>query len=172
MALKGKLGGEVEIQSSAAKFFNVFIAQLHELQNITDVVHHTKLHQGDWHGVGSHSVKHWTFTLGILIYYIYINLPSIYIYIVLCGKVVNCKEHIDEIDHGNKTMLFNVFDGVVSEKYKMLKAKLKVVGKSEGAIAKWTWKFEKVHEAIPPPQDYMDYIIKLTKDVDAKLLKA
>ncbi|KAF7808700.1 MLP-like protein 43 [Senna tora] len=156
MALKGKIGAEIEIHSPASKFFSVFITQLHEVQNMTDEVHQTKLHQGDWHGVGSNSVKHWTFISG--------------------GKIVNCKEHIEEIDHTNKTVIFNLFDGYASERYKMLKVKLKVVEKvvekSEGALAKWTWKYEKLHEAIPPPQDYIHYITKLTKDVDAHLLKA
>ncbi|KAF7808719.1 MLP-like protein 34 [Senna tora] len=151
MALSGKLEGEVEVHSPAAKFFSLFVTELHEVQNITDVVHHTKVHQGDWHGVGSHSIKHWTFTLD--------------------GKVVNCKEHFEEIDHSNKTLTFNLFDGDASEKYKMLKAKLIVVDKGQGALAKWTYEYEKVHEAIPPPQGYLDFAIKVTKDVDAHLLK-
>ncbi|KAF7808694.1 MLP-like protein 43 [Senna tora] len=54
MGLKGEVGVEIEIHSPALKFFNLFVTQLH-----------TKLHQGDWHGVGSHSVKHWTYTLGV-----------------------------------------------------------------------------------------------------------
>ncbi|KAF7808687.1 MLP-like protein 43 [Senna tora] len=103
MALKGKLGAEIEIQSSASKFFNLFASQLDELQNITDEVHQTKLHKGDWHG----------------------------------GKVVNCKEHIEEIDNANKTILFKLFDGEFGEdKYKSVKLKLKVVEKNEGAIVK------------------------------------
>ncbi|KAF7808691.1 MLP-like protein 34 [Senna tora] len=161
MALKGKVGAEIEIQSPASKFFNLMVTQLHEIQNMTDQVHETKLHQGDWHGVGPHSVKHWTFMSGIH------NNPSI-----TCGKVVNCKEHIEDIDHANKTMLFNVFDGFVSERYKMLKTKLKVVENGEGGIVKWTDKYEKLHDGIPPPQDHLDYLIKATKDVDANLLKA
>lgn len=63
-ALSGKVESEVEVQSPAAKFFNLFVTQLHDVQNITEVVHGTKVHQGDWHGVGSDSVKHWTYTVG------------------------------------------------------------------------------------------------------------
>ncbi|KAF7808698.1 MLP-like protein 43 [Senna tora] len=137
MALKGKIGAEIKIHSPATKFFNLFITQLHEVQNITDVVHQTKLHKGDWHG----------------------------------GKVVNCKEHLEKIDQAKKTILFNLFDGHASEQYKMLKSQLKVVNKGEeGVIATWTMKYEKLHEAIPPPQDYLDFLIKVTKDVDAHLL--
>ncbi|KAF7808714.1 MLP-like protein 43 [Senna tora] len=147
-----KSWAEIEIQSSASKFFNLFVTQVHEIQNITDEVHQIKLHQGDWHGLGSHSVKHWTYTLG--------------------GKVVNCKEHFEEIDRANKTLTLNIFDRHASELYKMLKGKIKVVEKGEGALVKWTYKYEKVHEAIPPPQAYLDLAIKVVKDVDAHLLKA
>ncbi|KAF7808712.1 MLP-like protein 43 [Senna tora] len=54
----------------------------------------------------------------------------------------------------------------------MLKVKCKVVEKGEGAIAKWSAQYEKVNEGIPPPQDHLDFLTKLTKDVDAHLLKA
>ncbi|KAF7808703.1 MLP-like protein 43 [Senna tora] len=143
MALKGKVGAETEIQSSASKFFNLVVTQLHQVQNMIDEVHQTKLNKGDWHGVGSHSVN---LSTGLLF------------------QVVHCKEHIEEIDHANKTVLFNLFDGYASKRYKMLKTKLKVVEKGEGAIAKWTNKYEKLHEGIPPPQDHLDYLIKATKD--------
>ncbi|KAF7808685.1 MLP-like protein 34 [Senna tora] len=154
MAMKGKVGAETEIRSCASKFFNLVVTQLHQVQNMTDVIHQTKLHQGDdWHGVGSHSVKHWTFSSG--------------------GKVVDCKEHIEEIDNANKTVLFKLFDGDFGEdKYKSVKLKFKVVENGEGDIVKWTLKFEKVHEAIPPPLDQLDSLIKATKEVDAFLLKA
>ncbi|KAF7808707.1 MLP-like protein 43 [Senna tora] len=157
MALKGKIGAEIEIRSPASKFFNVYVTQIHELQNISDGVHQTKLHQGDWHGVGSHSVKHWTLTIEST-----------------GGKAVSIKEHFEGIDHANKTLLFNFFDGATSEKYKnKLKGKLKVVDKSQGgALVKWSFRYEKLHEAMPPPQDYMDFFTKLTEDVDAHLLKA
>lgn len=64
MALAGKVEGEVEVHAPAAKFFNLFVTELHEFQNICDHVHETKVHQGDWHDVGSDHIKHWTFTLG------------------------------------------------------------------------------------------------------------
>ena len=69
MALTGKVEGEVELSSPATKFFNVWSTQLHELPNISDLFHNGQLHQGDdWHGIGSDSVKHWTFFAGKLLY--------------------------------------------------------------------------------------------------------
>ncbi|XP_028767195.1 MLP-like protein 43 [Neltuma alba] len=154
MALAGTLEGEVEIHSPADKFFNFLVTQLHHVQNITDHVHETKVHQGDWHSVGPDHVKHWTFTVD--------------------GKVETCREHIEEIDREKKSITFNNFDGHVGEKYKTLKSKLEAVerGINNGAVAKWTYQYEQLHEDVPPPQAYLDFVIKTTKDIDAHLLKA
>ncbi|XP_028798320.1 MLP-like protein 43 [Neltuma alba] len=147
MALSGKLEAEVELQSPAAKFFNFCVTQLHHVQNISDLVHETKVHQGDWHGVGSDSVN-------------------------TEGKVETCKESFEEIDHENKSCTFNLFDGAIGEKYKSLKAKLQVADKGSGALAKWTYEYDKLSQEVPPPQAYLDFVTKVTKDLDAHLTKA
>ncbi|KAK7304540.1 hypothetical protein VNO77_42421 [Canavalia gladiata] len=151
MAQIGKMSCELGIQTPAAKFFNLFVKQLHHLPNITDRVHEGKLHQGDWHGIGS--VKNWTYTVD--------------------GKVTTCKEKIEVIDAQNKSLTFNLFDGDVGKLYKILKGHLEVIDKDDGsAIAKWTYEYEKVNEDIPPPYGYLDFVAKITKDVDAHLIKA
>ena len=63
MVLKGKVVSELVIRSPAVKFFNVFAKQLHNLQDIVDKVHDGKLHEGDWHDIGS--VMSWGLTTGI-----------------------------------------------------------------------------------------------------------
>lgn len=63
MVLKGKMVTELGIRSPAVKFFNVFAKQLHNLQDIVDKVHDGKLHEGDWHDIGS--VMSWGLTTGI-----------------------------------------------------------------------------------------------------------
>lgn len=66
----GKLEGEIELHSPAARLFNFFATQLHDLSNVADDVHEGKLHQGDdWHGVGSQHVRLWTFVAGKVINY-------------------------------------------------------------------------------------------------------
>lgn len=80
-SLSGKLENEVELHVPAAKFFEVFTTQLHEIQNISDSVHDTKLHQGDdWHAVDSQSVKNWTIVLGTYVNYLP-NISDITLYI-------------------------------------------------------------------------------------------
>ncbi|XP_027336046.1 MLP-like protein 28 [Abrus precatorius] len=151
MALTGKVSTELKIHSPAAKFFNIFVEQLHHIQNITETVHETKLHEGEWHDVGS--VKHWTYTVD--------------------GKVASCKESIEVIDAQNKSLTFNIYDGDVAKQYKILKAHLQVIDQGDGsAVAKWTYEFEKVNEDIKPPYAYLEFVTKVTKDVDDHLIKA
>lgn len=63
MVLKGKVVSELVIRSPAVKFFSVFAKQLHNLQDIVDKVYDGKLHEGDWHDIGS--VMSWGLTTGI-----------------------------------------------------------------------------------------------------------
>lgn len=62
LLLKGKVTIEFEIQSPPTKFFPFLTKNLHNIQNICEGVHEAKVHQGDWHNVGS--VRTWTITGG------------------------------------------------------------------------------------------------------------
>ncbi|KAJ1427919.1 START-like domain superfamily [Sesbania bispinosa] len=150
LLLTGKVTTESGIRSPAHKFFNVFAKQLHDLHNIVERVHEGKVHQGDWHGIGS--IKNWT--------------------IIVDGKVETCKESIEAIDEKNMTATYNLYDGEMSKNYKIFKWTLQVIDKEGvGGVVKWTFDYEKLNEEIPPPYRYLDYISALTKDVDAHLLK-
>ncbi|TKY68511.1 MLP protein [Spatholobus suberectus] len=150
MALTGIVTTEFGIKVPASKSFNFITNQLHHVQNLTDTVHHTKVHEGDWHSIGS--VKHWTY--------------------VVDGKVTHAKESIEAVDEQNKSITFNLYDGDVSEQYKFFKIHIQVTDKDDGnAVIKWTFEYEKINEDIPPPYGYLDYVTKLTKDVDVHLLQ-
>ncbi|XP_027362149.1 MLP-like protein 43 [Abrus precatorius] len=151
MALSGKLSAEIRIQTPPAKFFNFVAKQLNHVQNVTEKVHQTKLHQGDWHAIGS--VKQWTY--------------------VIDGKVTTCKESIEAIDERNKSITYNLYDGDVSHQYKILKLIFQVIEKNDGgAFAKGTIEYENINEHVEPPYGYMEYITKVFQDIDAHLLKA
>jgi len=63
MTLSGKISTEIGVHATAAKLFNLLSKQLHQVQNITERVHETKLHHGeDWHH--NESIKHWTYVIG------------------------------------------------------------------------------------------------------------
>ncbi|KAJ1425400.1 START-like domain superfamily [Sesbania bispinosa] len=153
MSLTGKITTELGIQTPAAKFFNLFAKQLHNIQNVTDTIHEGKVHHDDdWHD--TETVKHWSYTVD--------------------GKVITCKEKIEVLDEANKSITFSFFEGDVEQHYKILKINLQVIDKENGpgAIAKWTVQYEKVNENVEPPYGYLNSLTNVTKDVDDHLLKA
>ncbi|RDY10097.1 MLP-like protein 43, partial [Mucuna pruriens] len=145
MVLKGKVVTEIEIRSSAVQIFNIFAKQLHNLQNIANGVHEGKLHEGDWHDIGS--IKSWSITTE--------------------GKVETFKESIETIDEQNKSITTKFFDGEIGKSYKLFKLHLQAIDKEEGgAVAKWTIEYEKLNEDIGPPYHFLDFITATTKDID------
>ncbi|OIW01981.1 hypothetical protein TanjilG_14012 [Lupinus angustifolius] len=152
MALNGKISTEVEINIPAQELFNLFAKKLHDLQHITDRIHEGKVHHGDdWHS--GDSVKHWSYTID--------------------DKVITSKEKIEFIDEEKKSITFDLFEGDVSQYYKILKINLQVIDKDDGgAIAKWTVEYEKVDENVEPPNGYLEFLTKITKDSNHHLLNA
>jgi hypothetical protein len=62
----------------------------------------------------------------------------------------------------------------LSGNYKSYKGKIQVIDKEHGGgIVKWTFEYEKLKEDITclSPESYLDFAIKVTKDIDAHLVK-
>ncbi|KAK7342945.1 hypothetical protein VNO80_25903 [Phaseolus coccineus] len=152
MSLAGNISTEIGVHAAAAKWFNLFAKQLHDIQNLTDRVHGTKLHRGeDFHH--NESIKHWTYTID--------------------GKVTTCQESIESIDEANKTVIYKLFDGDINHHFKLFKFVFQAIDKnSGGAIVKWTVEYEKLGEEVDPPYGYIEFLHKCTRDIDAHLLKA
>ncbi|TKY68509.1 MLP protein 43 [Spatholobus suberectus] len=152
MSLSAKISIEIGVRATAAKWFNLFAAQLHHVQNLTDRVHGTKLHHGDdWHH--NESVKHWTSTIA--------------------GKVTTYHESIESVDEPNKTITFKVFGEDIDNQYKVFKVILQAIDKDHGgAIIKWTIEYEWIGEEVDPPYGFIEYLHKGSRDVDGHLLKA
>ncbi|CAL0328777.1 unnamed protein product [Lupinus luteus] len=152
MSLTGKITTEFGIVSPAAKFFHFFAKQIHHLQNITDQVHHGKVHEGDWHTIGS--VREWTYTID--------------------GKVIQAKEKFEVVDEENKKIVLNVFDGDIGKHYKLFKISLQLNDDKDngGSVVNWTVDYEKINKDIAPPYGYLSYLTKIAEDTDAHLLKA
>ncbi|KEH19272.1 putative START-like domain-containing protein [Medicago truncatula] len=150
MVLAGKLITELGIKTPAEKFFKLFASELHEVQNVCERVHHTKLHEGeDWHHTDS--VKHWTY--------------------VIDGEVHTCNESVEEVDDQNKKITYKLFGGDI-ENYKVFKLILEVLNKADGSSAvRWSIDYEKNNEDIDTPNGWMDYLSKSTRDIDGHLVK-
>ncbi|KAI3431247.1 Bet_v_1 domain-containing protein, partial [Psidium guajava] len=96
MSLEGKLEVDIDIQSSADKFYNLFKSQIHHLSTISsDIIQKVELHEGDWGSSGA--VKHWNYTLD--------------------GKALTVKEKV-EADDASKSITFNVLEGDVTKEFK------------------------------------------------------
>ncbi|XP_045798882.1 MLP-like protein 34 [Trifolium pratense] len=153
-AFGGKLQSEVEIQAPAAKFYNFNRKQLEHLPNISTHINGAK---GDWQNVGF--VKQWEFTIACIRW----------------RKKKSAKAKIESIDDENKAITYSVFDGEVSKNYKSLKAIIQVIDKEHGGggIVKLTYEYEKQKEDITglSPQSILEFGIKVTKEIDAHLVK-
>ncbi|KAK2354340.1 hypothetical protein P8452_74736 [Trifolium repens] len=151
MVLLGKLTTELGIKSPAEKFYNLFASQLHDVHNLCERVHLAKVHEGDdWHD--TETIKHWTY--------------------VIDGKVHTCLETIEEVDDQNKKIIYKLFGtDDIDTHYKQFKLILEVVDKGSHGAVKWTIEFEKVNEDVDPPNGWMDYLSKSTRDIDGHLVK-
>ena len=90
------------------------------------------------------------------------------------GRKQSAKAKIETIDDDNKIIIYSFFEGDVSENYKSLKAILQVIPKEHGGgIVKWTYEYEKLKEEITgsSPDSYLDFAVKLIKDIDSHLVK-
>nr|AFV09180.1 pathogenesis-related protein 10a [Lens culinaris] len=150
MVLAGKLSTELGIKTPADKFFKLFASELHEVQNLCERVHHTKIHHGeDWHH--NESVKHWTY--------------------VIDGEVHTCNESIEEVDEENKKITYKLFGGDI-DNFTVFKLILEVINKDDGTSAvRWTIDYVKISEDVDTPNGWMDYLSKSTRDIDGHLIK-
>ncbi|KAF8040171.1 hypothetical protein BT93_B2409 [Corymbia citriodora subsp. variegata] len=152
MSLEGKLEVEIDIQSSADKFYNLFKSQIYHLPTISsDIIQKVELHDGDWNS--SDAVKHWNYTLD--------------------GKALTVKEKV-KVDDENKSITFNIMEGDILKEFKSFKSTGQATAKADGngSTVKWTIDYEKLNESVAEPNSYTNAVIKITKDVDGHLLNA
>ncbi|XP_058728488.1 MLP-like protein 34 [Vicia villosa] len=151
MSLSGKVVSETEIEATAAKFYNIFRKQLGDVPSISPEVHENSVHEGDWENIGS--VKHWEYTIE--------------------GRKHTTKEKIESLDDENKVIIYSVYDGDVADSYKSFKVTLPVIDKEHGGVVKWSIEYEKLKEDITAasPDSYLVLFAKITKDIDAHLVK-
>lgn len=67
-----------------------------------------------------------------------------------------------------KTITFTVLEGDLLKNFKSFKVKLQV----ERGVAKWSIEFEKLNPNVPNPNEYVDFINKMSKGFNAQLGKA
>ncbi|KDP20178.1 hypothetical protein JCGZ_04713 [Jatropha curcas] len=143
--LKGQLEAEVQLKCSPEQFFSVWKNDAQQVPNHTPSnVQGVKLHEGDWETSGC--IKIWDYTIE--------------------GKPGVFKEKV-ELDEANKIVKLIGLEGDVFEIYKVYNC----IWHLKGNLAKVTIEYEKLNDNVPAPHIYLDFLVSMTKDIDASLVK-
>ncbi|KAI4379076.1 hypothetical protein MLD38_005415 [Melastoma candidum] len=148
MAIEKKVETEVEIKSSADKFFKRLSTEIHHTRDASsEKVHSIEVHEGNWETPGS--VKLWSYTIN--------------------GKKETFKEKI-EVDEEKKIVTMVAMDGHVLERYGSYKICFETIPRGEAAVVKMTITVLKPHEETEDPHDYLMWATEVIKDIDTHLV--
>ncbi|XP_012078670.2 MLP-like protein 31 [Jatropha curcas] len=150
MVVAGKLEADVEIKASADKFHDVFGSRPHHVKHASPHnVQGCELHDGEFGKEGS--VVFWN--------YAHDGVPKI------------AKEIVERIDNVNLSTTFKVIDGDLLKENKSFKITVKATPKGTGSVVHWTLEYEKLNKNIPDPHSFLQFLIEVSKDIDAHLTK-
>ncbi|KAJ9563787.1 hypothetical protein OSB04_008947 [Centaurea solstitialis] len=146
MGLKGKLIMSLDISSHGDIFHDIFKHRPDEFASVSP----DKIHGCDIDGqrgvVGS--VLCWNYTVD--------------------GKKQTAKEVVEELDEKNHKIVMKVIEGdLLGDLYKSFKLIFHVEPKGDGQLAVWTLEFEKLNKNVPYPTAFMDFLLDVTRDMDA-----
>ncbi|GFY88319.1 hypothetical protein Acr_06g0002590 [Actinidia rufa] len=150
MAAPGKLDVEVELKSSADKFWQGIRDSTTLFPKVLPNDYKSiQVLEGDGKSVGSIRLVHFAEAGSPVVTF--------------------TKEKIEAVDEEKKTLSYSVIDGDLLKFYKNFKATLVVSPKGEGSSVKWDCEFQKASEEIPDPNLIRDFAAKTFQDLDAYL---
>ncbi|KAI4388923.1 hypothetical protein MLD38_001211 [Melastoma candidum] len=136
---------QVDLTCSADKFYGMFRKNMGQLvQMFPENLKGYRFVQGNEFGNGA--VVLWNYNLGT---------PS------------TVKARHDTND-ATKAITFTVLEGDLLRIFKNFKVKLQV----ERGVAKWSFEFEKINPNSPNPTEYLDFVNKVSKGLNAQLGRA
>ncbi|XP_061370170.1 MLP-like protein 423 [Gastrolobium bilobum] len=152
MGTRGKLEVDIELKSSADKFWQIIRdsttifpkAFPHDYKSI-------EILEGDGKAAGS--VRHITYADGSAI-------------------VKSSVEKIEAADDAKKTVTYAVIDGDLLQYYKKFKGHITVTPVGEGSEIKWTAEYEKASQEVPDPTIIKEFAVKNFLEVDAYIQNA
>ncbi|XP_074262938.1 MLP-like protein 31 [Silene latifolia] len=151
MGVIGKLEVEVDIKSSGDVFHELFKTNPNHVCNIVpDQIHACDVHEGEFGQIGS--IIQWDYTFD--------------------GKKCLTKEVIEAIDEEKKMVKFRVIEGDLLTDYKNMSIAVHVIPKGDIDAVLWEIEFERFDDYGPYPTKFMDFLIALTRDVEAHHLNA
>ncbi|CAL8995159.1 unnamed protein product [Prunus brigantina] len=149
----GKVETDVEIKAPATKFHEMLTHRPHHISNVSpNNVQGCDLHEGEWGTVGS--VVYWNYFHD--------------------GKAKVAKELIEAIDAEKNLITFKVIEGDLLEHYKSFKITIQATPKAhgQGSIVHCTMEYEKHHGDIEDPHTLLQFVVDVSKDLDAHLTSA
>jgi len=85
------------------------------------------------------------------------------------GEAKAAKEKIVATDDTNKSITFKVIEGDLLKEYKNFVIVFQATPKGEGSLVHWTLEYEKLKDDIPEPNTLLQFLIDVSKDIDAHL---
>ncbi|KAI5353302.1 hypothetical protein L3X38_006195 [Prunus dulcis] len=149
----GKAEIDVEIKAPATKFHEMLTHRPHHISNVSsNNIQGCDLHEGEWGTVGS--VVYWNYFHD--------------------GKAKVSKQLIEAIDAEKNLITFKVIEGDLLEHYKSFKITIHATPKAlgQGSIVHCTMEYEKHHGDIEDPHTLLQFVVDVSKDVDAHLTSA
>ncbi|KAF8369711.1 hypothetical protein HHK36_006773 [Tetracentron sinense] len=140
---------EVQIKSPADKFYGIFRNNIGHLTEVfPDHYKSMEVIEGEGNGLGS--ARLWNFHL---------ETPMVF------------KERIIAIDDENRSITFSALEGDINTDYCTFNPTVQVTPQGDGSLVKWFIEFEKTNEDVRHPNHFLDFFEKVTKEMDAYLLK-
>ncbi|KAJ4709983.1 MLP-like protein [Melia azedarach] len=88
------------------------------------------------------------------------------------GRNETLKERVEHDGANMSVTLVGLQEGDVFKYFKLWKPVYKVIPKGRTSVARLTIGYEKLNENVPDPNDYVDFMVSIVKDVDAHITKA
>ncbi|KAI4313768.1 hypothetical protein L6164_026723 [Bauhinia variegata] len=147
----GKLETDVHINATAQQFHEILCSRTHHIANVsTDKIKGVDIHDGEWGKVGA------------IIFWNYVH----------DGKHCTAKEVVEAIDPNKNLIAFKVLEGDLMEDFKTFKFIIQASPKAKGSVVHWTLEYEKKYGHIIDPHTLMEFVVDVSKDIDAHLTQA
>ncbi|XP_054810309.1 MLP-like protein 28 [Prosopis cineraria] len=138
---------DLELQTSALKFLEIFSTKTYELATISpDIIQSLEIVGGVWGTAGFSFVINYT----------------------VDGIAQVAKEVVETINITDLSITFKVMEGDLLDVYNSFRFILKLTPNIlTGSVVHWTLEYEKPRDETPDPTSLMEEVIQVSKDVDA-----
>ncbi|KAK1380782.1 MLP-like protein 34-like [Heracleum sosnowskyi] len=145
MGLIGKLICQTSIKTDGDVFHEIFGTRPHHLHTMTpENIHGCDLHEGEFGKVGSFII--WKYSMD--------------------GKQMVEKHRVEAIDEEQKQVTYKVIEGELLKSFKIFLINVHVDTSGVDNLVTWSFDYEKVDESIKDPTEYLDFVLRINKDIE------